>query len=136
MKKIGILILFTTAIILGLNRNLSAVNQGDKKQDTNRNTDEHARVSIGKDIFSFEEGDSAYDIRVGNRGLKILESLEGPKFNFEKFSKDEEWDQDGKDNDHSRKLFRFKGHWTGIELGFNNYVTSGKVLQCRIISLT
>jgi len=126
MKKIGILILFTTAIILGLNRNLSAVNQGDKKQNTNRNTDEHARVSIGKDIFSFEEGDSAYDIRVGNRGLKILESLEGPKFNFEKFSKDEEWDQDGKDNDHSRKLFRFKGHWTGIELGFNNYVTSGK----------
>ena len=28
------------------------------------------------------------------------------------------------DNDHARRRSRFRGHWTGIELGFNNYLTS------------
>ena len=42
------------------------------------------KYTIGDDLLSIEDSDSAVNIRVRDRGLNILESLEGPKFNFEK----------------------------------------------------
>jgi Outer membrane protein beta-barrel domain len=129
MKKIGIIILLTATIIMqGLSRGLSAEIQDVKKQGTNGNKDENTKVTIGKDLLSFEESDSAFKLRVGNRGLNILESLEGPKFNFERYAENEEWNQGDNEDDHARRRNRFRGHWSGIEFGFNNYLTSDKSL--------
>jgi hypothetical protein len=124
MKKIGIIILLAAIVIQGFSRKLSAECQDIKKKGTTENTDENTKVSVGKDLLSVEENDSSLNLKVGNRGLRILESLEGPKFHFEKYSRNDDWDQDDQENDHPRKRNRFRGHWTGIELGFNNYVTS------------
>ena len=39
-----------------------------------------------KDLISIEKDDSAFNLKVGNRGLSILESLEGNKINFKKYT--------------------------------------------------
>jgi len=127
MKKIGICILLTAITLQGFSQELSAVSESSKKQETTVNTDENTKVTIGDDILSVEESDSALNLRIGNRGLNILESLEGTKFKFEKY--DDEWNDENEDNESSKKnRNRFKGHWTGAEIGFNNYLTSDKSL--------
>jgi hypothetical protein len=128
MKKIGTIILLTAIIIIGSCQNGSAENQDGKKQGINVIDNEKTKVLIGKDLISIEENDSSVNLRVGNRGLNILESLEGPKFNFEKYSDNKDWDQDDSDETHARRRNRFKGHWSGVEFGFNNYVTSDQSL--------
>lgn len=37
--------------------------------------------------------------------------------------------RDDREEEHARSRMRFKGHWTGLELGFNNYVTSENSLS-------
>jgi hypothetical protein len=128
MKKIGIIILLTAIILQGFSQKLSAECQSGKKQGTDAITDRNTKVTIGKDLLSVEDSDSALNLRIGNRGLNILESLEGPKLNLKKYSEDDEWDQEDKEGDHARKRNRFKGHWSGIELGFNNLLTADKSL--------
>lgn len=122
MKKIGTILIMTAIITLGLCQELSAVNQGGKKEVKETDKENNTKITIGKDMLAIEENDSALNIRVGNRGLNILESLEGKKYNFEKY--DKTWDQDGSDNNHSRRRSRFRGHWTGVEFGFNNFLTA------------
>ncbi len=128
MKKIGIIILLTAIIIQGFSQESSAKSQDGKKQGTTVNADENAKVSIGKNLLSIEEGDSSLNVRVGNRGLNILESLEGPKFNFKRYSENDEWNQDDTEDDRARRRNRFKGHWSGVEFGFNNFLTSDRSL--------
>lgn len=128
MKKFGIIILLAAIIIQGFSQKLLAENQDGKKQGNTGNADEKTKVSIGKNLIRIEEGDSTVNVRVGNRGLQILESLEGSKFNVEKYNDNNEWNQDNKEEDRARRKNRFKGHWSGVEFGFNNYVTSDKSL--------
>lgn len=126
MKTIKIFILLTAFLIHGRGQVVSAEIQGNEKQETNSRTDNKSKVTIGSDLLSIEGNDSSLNLRVGNRGLSLLESLEGPKVNFKKYSKEEEWTQDDKKMVHGLRKARFRGHWTGVELGFNNYVTTGK----------
>jgi hypothetical protein len=132
MKKIGIIILLTAIVIQGFSQKSSAESQDSIKNGTAVNDDENTKVSIGKDLLSVEESDSTLKIRVGNKGINILESLEGPKLNFARYDENEDWDQEDqeekevKECDHSTKRNRFKGHWAGVELGFNNYLSSEK----------
>jgi len=126
MKTLKIFILLTAIVIQSGSQLLSAEIQGNVKQDTNAKTDKKSKVTIGADLLSIEGSDSSLNLRVGNRGLSLLESLEGPKINFENYSREGEWTQDKKENGRSHRKDRFRGHWTGLELGFNNYVTSGK----------
>jgi hypothetical protein len=128
MKKIGIIILLSTVILQGFSQKVSAESQDEKKQGVSENSKENTNVNIGNGLVKIEERDSSLTVRIGNRGLNILESLEGrPKVKFEKFS-DDEWNQDEREEERARKRNRFKGHWSGIEFGFNNYVTADKSL--------
>lgn len=58
------------------------------------------------------------------------------------YDKDQDWDQeyesDDDDDRKSRPTSHFKGHWTGVELGFNNYIISEKdlVLPAEIDYMT
>jgi hypothetical protein len=133
MKKFGIIILLIAIISQGLSSQALANGQEDKKQTTSSSGDENTKVSIGKDFIKIEEGDSAVNVRIGNRGLTILETLEGKsKVNFEKFDEADnerwDWNQDKSDEENARKRNRFKGHWSGMEFGFNNYVNSDNSL--------
>jgi hypothetical protein len=76
-------------------------------------------VVIGNDLISVNDGKDVVNIRVGNRGINILESLEGSsKLDFVNYN-------EGDKEDSSLPARRsFKGHWSGIEFGFNNYLTS------------
>jgi len=122
--------LLTAIIVQGFSQIVQAENQTEDKQGTQDKNTEKTKVTIGNDLLSVEEKDSSVNVRVGNRGLNILESLEGTKFNFEKYDKNDKWRQDDKDEEHSwrRRSNRFRGHWAGVELGFNNYLTSDKSL--------
>ncbi len=127
MKKYGFIILLAAIITQGFSFQAGANAQEEKKQEKTSENDENTKVIIGRDFVKVEEGDSSVNIRVGNRGLTILESLEGKsKVRFEKFSESdmEEFDRENSDDSKARKRNRFKGHWSGAEFGFNNYVNS------------
>ena len=127
MKKIETIIVLSAIIILGSCIKVSAEIQTGENQGTKNNRNEPTKVVIGRDAMSVEESDSAVNVKIGNRGLTILESLEGPKFSLRKYSKDTDWDQEDNDREYRRRS-RFRGHWSGIEFGFNNYGTSDRSL--------
>lgn len=139
MKKILIVAILTAIIMQGFSQEVSADSQDTRKQGTAAGKDEHTKVIVGNEILTIAESDSSVNFKVGNRGLDILESLEGPKFKFEKYSKKDELNEDNDDSynenenddnegEHARRRSRFKGHWSGAELGFNNFVTSDNSL--------
>jgi hypothetical protein len=128
MKKTGIILIFITIAFL-----VSGQEPVKEKQEENRvaavsDTNENTKVVIGENLVTVEDTKDALKVRVGNRGLNILQSLEGgPKFVWEKFTGTNvsEPTQDAEkkeDKGHQRRHFR--GHWSGIEFGFNNYLTS------------
>jgi hypothetical protein len=124
MKKIGTLILLTALITNGFCLKLSAESQAKEKTDTSAYKKEATTVIIGRDLVSVEKNDSSLNLNAGNRRLTILESLEGPRFSIKKYSRNDDWDQEDKEKERSRYRTRFRGHWSGIELGLNNFTTS------------
>jgi hypothetical protein len=128
MKKIGISLLLTATLLFGLNQYISADIQSEPIENKSVNADLNTKVTIGPDLLSVEGNDSSLNLRVGNRGLNMLESLEGPKVKFEKYSRKEERRQEENEQKEVRHRTRFKGHWSGLELGFNNYLTSDRSL--------
>ncbi len=125
MKKFG-LILLTVIIMQGLYINLSAKNQSDTLQPPDT-IDQNTILTVGNNLINVEKNDSSVNLKVHDRGFRILESLEGPRFLFEKYTNDNDnWRQDDNDNWHERRRrsSRFRGNWAGIELGFNSYLTS------------
>ena len=124
MKKIKTIIVLSAIIILGFCINVSAETQTGENQTTKNNKNEHTRVSIGRDAVSVEENDSALNVKIGNRGITVLESLEGPRFSYKKYSQNDDWYQDENNDREYRRRSRFRGHWAGIEFGFNNYAAS------------
>ena len=110
----------------GFCQNAQAEDQGGEKPKTADDKKESAKVTSAKNLLSIEQKDSALNIRTGNRGLAILESLEGPSFNIKKYSAKDDWDQEDNDHERRRRRTRFRGHWSGIEFGFNNYLSSDK----------
>ncbi|MGM0666001.1 MAG: outer membrane beta-barrel protein [Bacteroidota bacterium] len=84
----------------------------------------NTRVTIGGDWFEVEAADENVKIRMGRRGLEILETPEGTKMDWKKYE-EEEFYQDEDDKEMRRRdRRRFSPHWAGFELGINNYVTS------------
>lgn len=127
MKKFGIIILLSAIILQGFSQEVAAEVQSGGQEKAPEKVSENTKVTIGRDLMTVEENDSSVNIRVGNRGISLLESLEGPKVNFRKYDDiddDVEWMNDDDDNDRARRRNRFKGHWSGVEFGFNNLLTS------------
>jgi hypothetical protein len=104
MKKIAGIILLAAIIPQGLSMELSAAKQENRKTDPIVNKEENTKT--------------------GDRGLILLESLEGPTLSFEKYYGNDEQDQEEQESNHTHNSRRFRGHWSGIEFGFNNYLTS------------
>lgn len=123
MKKLGIAILFLAIITQGFGQEIFAVMQQDEAEVKTDN--EEKEVVIGKRFLRIHENDSSVNIMVGNRSLSILESLEGEgtEIRLGRWDDDqEEWiDREEK---RERRRTRFRGNWSGIEIGYNNYTVS------------
>jgi len=108
-------------------------------------------VIIGDEIFRIDGNDSLVIIKVGDRGLNIRDSEEGKKVNVEKYDELRELEvaaagkengrntvrntereperyydysdrQDRDEPDRYRGGRHFRGHWSGMEAGFNNWL--------------
>jgi hypothetical protein len=124
MKKDGLIILLTAIIMNGFCLKSSAESQTKEKSETTTNKNEATTVTIGRDLLGVEKNDTSLNLNAGNRRLTILESLEGPRFSVKKYTSKDNWDQEDNENERTRYRSRFKGHWSGIELGLNNFTTS------------
>jgi hypothetical protein len=98
-------------------------------------TDDNVMIILGKDLFRLDENDSAVTVRLGNKGIRILESLEGRKVDLEEYEteslqEEEDLDRygDDDDRDYFMKARHFRGHLAGLEAGFNNFVHAGSMV--------
>ena len=110
----------------------------EKKPATVVDTSDNVTIIIGNDLFRFDGNDSLVIIKMGDRGLNIQDSPDGKKVDIEKYDnelrdleeavgdrnydRDKNWDQDQEDQERYRGGRNFRGHWTGLEAGFNNYL--------------
>lgn len=129
MKRIVFIVMLTAGLLQGFSQEASADDRNPQKQVAD--TNEHVRVAIGKELFVIEETQEATNLRVGDRGVKILESLEGekPRVEFEYYGKNEGLcDEEDREDSAERRRRQFRGHWSGIEAGFNNYTYDNETL--------
>jgi len=155
MKKSVPIILLTAIILNGFIQNISAAGQEKKRVEVISNITEIDTIQAVQDFTEPEKADTTFNLKVLNRNLSILETLEGTKFKFNKetpekvkvvVSEDvdvdteidvdvevitdvdaetlDDWSNNDYDNDHSSRRNSFRGHWTGLEFGFNNYIGS------------
>jgi hypothetical protein len=127
MKKIVISIILTVLIIQGFSQESSQESSAENKishqQKAVADTNENYKVVIGQKLLVYEDSKDATNLRLGNRGVTIIESLEGerPKVEFENYRSDNRNNEDEED-DRDNGARKFRGHWSGIEFGFNNYL--------------
>ena len=129
MKKIGILTILTALLSQGFSQITTAEKRNTGQETTVTDTSEVLKVVVGQELLIVEDGEEAVKVKVGSRGLTILENPEGdePKFQFKKFADDEAYRKDDfedREKERADRRSRFRGHWAGIEFGFNNYSTS------------
>ncbi len=133
MKRIILLFLAMSVLSGSFGQEQKTTDEPDQKLLTVADSNIKTRVVIGRDLVNVEENDSSVTVKVKNRGISILESLEGPKIRVEKYDEEEypgeyvrEYrEQDEDDRDAYRSARNFRGHWSGIDFGFNNYVFYG-----------
>jgi hypothetical protein len=127
MKKIVIVLIFIALVFQASGQEPTKEKQQENRLVAVSDTNENTKVVIGENLVTVEDTKDALKVRVGNRGLNILESLEGgPKFAWEKFTRNvsnQTEDEEKEENSgHGRR--HFQGHWSGLEFGFNNFLTS------------
>ena len=81
-------------------------------------------IIIGGNIFEIAAADENVKIRMGKHGLEIVETPEGTKLDWKKY--EEEYAEQDLDPAEARRRDRrrFTPHWSGFEIGLNNYLTS------------
>lgn len=82
--------------------------------------DDTSTVRIG-DIVTIEETGDETVIRIGKKGVRILEDGEDTEIDFE-------YEDSGEEDDPGRPGKSFEGHLGGVEIAYNNYST-GKWLN-------
>ncbi|GAI77048.1 unnamed protein product, partial [marine sediment metagenome] len=70
----------------------------------------------GTDISEYNDKDDTVKIKIGKKGIKIIENKDGTSIDIIDLDEIE----DEKDFSYKRK---FKGHWKGFEMGLNNLST-------------
>jgi hypothetical protein len=136
MKKNSILILAAALTCQAFTLQSREITVIEKKQTSEPDTSENVTIIIGNDFFRFDGNDSLVLIRMGSRGLNIQDSPDGKKVDIKKYDtevrdleeadkdkdKDRNWNQDREEQDRYRGGRNFRGHWAGLEVGFNNYL--------------
>jgi hypothetical protein len=131
MKKSILIIMFLTILFQGTGLNVYSMMQQDQADESAEN-DNDKNVVVGRNFIRIAENDTSVNIKFGNRKISILESLEGDgkEVRIGKYdSENDHWYDDDQDRRWSsdnteRRRTRFRGNWSGIEVGFNNYTAS------------
>jgi len=83
-------------------------------------TEDSVRTTVtidDDDLVIIEDGKDTTRIKIGNKGIEIIEDTDGStRINVKDLKDTKEVT--------SKKKTKFKGHWSGFELGLNNYVNS------------
>ncbi len=83
-------------------------------------TEDSGRTTVtidDDDLVIIEDGKDTTRIKIGNKGIEIIEDTDGStRINVKDLKDTKEVT--------SKKKTKFKGHWSGFELGLNNYVNS------------
>jgi len=146
MKRNSILILAAALICQAFTLQSREITVIEKKQAVTADTSDNVTIIIGKDLFRFDSNDSLVIIKMGDRGLNIQDSPDGRKLDFEKYDtelrdleaadtdrnmesgsdrnrdKDRERNQEWQEQERYNGARNFRGHWAGLEAGFNNYL--------------
>ncbi len=128
MKKIGILIIVMALIGQAFAQGNTVTEEKSDTRTSTSGSGDNIKVIIGKDLITVEDADSSLKIMVRNRGVSILESLEGPRVKIEKYDapdlpdyRDSRRYQEYDDKPRKSGARHFRGHWSGIEFGLGNY---------------
>ena len=98
----------------------------EMERQTTADTNEKRTINVEEDKFRVEKPDSPVSAGSGNRNLNTIESVEGKKsvdIEYESSSghnRNRNYSQDYDEEPRSGARY-FRGHWSGIEAGFNNY---------------
>ncbi|HCC70339.1 MAG TPA: hypothetical protein DEQ09_04200 [Bacteroidales bacterium] len=98
-----------------------------KKNEILKVTEDNNRTNVilGGNIFELATADENVKIRLGKHGLEIVETPEGTKLDWKKYEEEEYFDEeDDPAEKRKRDRRRFTAHWSGFEIGLNNYLTS------------
>ncbi len=74
MKKIGILTILTALILQGFSQVTTAEKRNTGQETTVADTSEILKVVVGQELLIVEDGEEAVKVKVGSRGLTILEN--------------------------------------------------------------
>lgn len=134
MKKLILLIAILSFVLINFAQVADSldVEQSDttiiKKDKTIRimfGDKELLKVDINADVFDLDIDENAKGdttkLRIGKKNIIIIENDDEKDYSY---FDDEEYEGDDDDDDYDYKSKKFKGHWSGIELGMNNYLNS------------
>lgn len=75
-------------------------------------------INVGsKGVLTYQEKDDTIQVKIGKRGIKIMGKEDGTSIDIIDLDDEEDERSD-------RSWRRFRGHWMGMELGLNNFLTS------------
>ena len=77
-----------------------------------------------EEIIAVDENKDTTKIKIGNKGFSIIEDEDGTKIIVKDLDKKESEENKESEHEKSNKPKKFKGHWSGFQLGLNNYVNS------------
>lgn len=128
MKKTGIITLMALFLMQAFSQE---VQSGEKAGNPREAEPGNLNVIIGDTLLGIQDNRESLKIKIGNRGIEILESLEGkPRIKYEKYNNESESDYyddspgyTGRVEERKRRYRKFRGHWAGIESGFNNLLS-------------
>lgn len=124
MKRLVLSVILISGIIGISGQEGEQIQRDDLPKLAAADSNESLRVIIGKDLFNYQKRDSSVNIRFKEKGLRILESLEGIKVDVEKYDEPVRPDRYSREEEKSKSWQgrHFRGHWAGFEAGFNNYM--------------
>jgi hypothetical protein len=139
IKKPALILLLTAFLVQGFGQKTSAAGDPTVKDPDAADSTEVIKIIVGKERLIIQDDNEAVNVKIGNRGLTILESLEAGerRVRIEKYEPKKTDDlkyadrsrfYEDTESDKAKRRSRFKGHWAGIEFGFNNYLTADNTL--------
>ncbi|MCK4919877.1 MAG: outer membrane beta-barrel protein [Bacteroidales bacterium] len=87
-------------------------------------------VNVGG-LIEVDEGQDTTKIKIGKKGITIIEDEEGsPSVTWEDLEEIDEPEIDDEGDDKKKtKSKKFKGHWSGFEIGLNSYVNDDYLMD-------
>lgn len=131
MKRIPLLLIATAFICQSFTLQSREEILREMERQTVTDSNEKRTIVTGEDKFRVDNPNSSVRAGADNRNLNTLESVENKdRADFEYKSSSDNYrnrffnrneDQDYDDEDRNRGARSFRGHWSGLEVGFNNY---------------